>query len=70
MGLCLILRLKLGKMSSKEVQPEFSPAIAQDQRAKGQNSLSAIDSPSHSRLLHSGADQVLTVRLDDPTSDW
>jgi len=46
-GVRLILRSKLGKMTVDEKRPEMLPAIAQDERSKCKNSLTAINGPSH-----------------------
>ncbi len=47
MGVRLILRSKLGKMTVDEKRPEMLPAIAQDERSKCKNSLTAGNGPSH-----------------------
>ena len=46
-GVRLILRSKLGKMTVDEKRPEMLPAIAQHERSKCKNSLTAINGPSH-----------------------
>ena len=46
-GVRLILRSKLGKMTIDEKRPEMLPAIAQDERSKSKNTLTAINGPSH-----------------------
>jgi len=46
-GVRLILRSKLGKMTVDEKRPEMFPAIAQDERSKCKNSLTAVNGPSH-----------------------
>ena len=69
LGVRLILRSKLGKMTVDEKRPEMLPAIAQDDRSKCKNSLTAINSPSHARLLHSSTDEILTRGFNDTTSD-
>ncbi len=47
MGVRLILRFELGKMTVDENRPEMLPAIAQDERSKCKNSLTAINGPPH-----------------------
>ena len=47
MGVRLILRSKFGKMTVDEKCPEMLPAIAQHERSKCKNSLTAINGPSH-----------------------
>ena len=47
-GVRLILRAEPGKMKAQEVCPKLLPAIAQNQGSKGENSLPAINGPSHS----------------------
>ena len=47
MGVRLILRSKLGKMTVDEKRLEMLTAIARDERSKCKNSLTAIDGPSH-----------------------
>ena len=68
-GARLILRLDFGKMTAYEVSPKSLPAIAQNQRAKGKNSLSTLKGPSHARFFHSSTNKVLTGGLYHPTSD-
>ena len=46
-GVRLILRSKLGKMTVHNKRPKLLPTIAQDERAKCETSLAAIDGPSH-----------------------
>ena len=46
-GVRLILRPKFGKMAVNEECPELLPSIAQDERSKCKNSLTAINGPSH-----------------------
>ncbi len=69
MGVRLILRSELGKMTIDEKCPELLPAIAQDERSKCKNSLAAINGPSHAWLFHSGTDEILTGGFNDTTSD-
>jgi hypothetical protein len=55
-------------MTLKKVRPELFPTIAQNQRPKGQDSLAAIDGPSHSRFLHPSTYQVLAGGFHNPAS--